>query len=225
MAKTMATEKKYLRTILRESREALSAERVIALSAAVQARLIGTEFYRAAHAIVLYAAIDNEVATDPILADALRSLRTVYYPRVDPDSRSISLVQIRDPLGRAPGAFGVLEPAGARSIAPADLEAALICVPGLAFTPDGRRLGRGGGYYDRLLAQISPGETIAVGLAYSFQVLDLIPETQLDRRVDCVVTEFAVHSTAKRQFESASTSTFLSGPRIDRGGASRCPNF
>jgi 5-formyltetrahydrofolate cyclo-ligase len=213
MAKTMADEKAYLRAILRESREALPAARVAALSAAIQARLLATEFYASARGVVLYAAAGNEVATDLILADALRAGREVYYPRVADDRRTIRLASITDRRELEPGAFGILEPPADRAgIAPADLPSGtLVCVPGLAFSLTAARIGRGGGHYDRFLAQI-PAEARTVGLAYSFQVLDRLPETQTDRRVKFVVTEFAVHRAASH----ASTS------RIDRGGTSTC---
>ena len=61
-----------------------------------------------------------------------------------------------------PGAFGILEPTGAEIARYADLERALICVPGVAFGPAGQRLGRGGGYYDRLIAALAPQTVTAV---------------------------------------------------------------
>ena len=216
MAKTMAEEKKYLREVLSESRKALDRRRAAALSAEVQARLLATDFYQAAPAIALYAAVDNEVATDLILADSLRARRMVYYPLIAADLRSISLAAIRDPGDLKAGAFGIPEPPADRAIDPHEIHAALICVPGLAFTPAGSRLGRGGGYYDRLLSIIGP-ETIAAGLAYSFQVLDSVPETSRDRRLHFVITESAVHPAAN--LRSAS------GLRIELGGAPKCLDY
>ena len=71
-----------------------------------------------------------------------------------------------------------------------DLERALICVPGVAFSLSGQRLGRGGGYYDRLLAAVHP-QAITAGLAYSFQVLDRLPQSPQDRRLGLIVTASA----------------------------------
>ena len=218
MAKTMAADKNNLRAILRESRQALGPQRAGALSAKVQARLIESAFYRSAPAIVLYAAVENEVATELIAADSIRTGRTVYYPRVDRALRSISIAAIRDPGELEPGPFGIPQPPAGREIVPEqfglDLPGdALVCVPGVAFSPAGARLGRGRGYYDRMLARLG-GAVVTAGLAYSFQLLDSIPETPQDRRVNFVVTEFTVHSTAKDGSASR--------PRIDRGGTAKC---
>lgn len=64
----------------------------------------------------------------------------------------------------------------------------LILVPGLAFTRDGRRLGRGKGYYDRLLANCLP-RTRRIGVCFETQIVAMLPEEPHDQRVDRVVTE------------------------------------
>ena len=77
---------------------------------------------------------------------------------------------MRDREDLRPGTFGILEPTGTEMVSPALLERTLICVPGVAFSLSGQRLGRGGGYYDCLLAAAHP-QAITAGLAHSFQVL------------------------------------------------------
>jgi 5-formyltetrahydrofolate cyclo-ligase len=64
----------------------------------------------------------------------------------------------------------------------------LMLVPGLAFCRDGRRLGRGGGYYDRLLASLPP-EASRLGVCFSFQVVPDIPTEPHDERVNSLVTD------------------------------------
>jgi 5-formyltetrahydrofolate cyclo-ligase len=189
----VADEKKYLRQILTESRVRLLPERAAALWKQVQERLLESDFYRSSRCIVLYAEKDNEVATDQIFADALASGRRVLFPRVIPEYRGLALVRVcsRDEL--RPGTFGLLEPTGSEIVPPAKLGRALICVPGVAFSLEGLRLGRGGGYYDRLLA--ATGSQVATaGLAYSFQVLDRLPESPDDRRLQLIVTESGVYA-------------------------------
>jgi len=198
MAKTVADEKKKLRAIVGECRDALSTEDAGARSDCVQRRVLASAEYRDARAVVLYAAKGNEVATEAIFTDAIASGRAVFYPRIeeDPSNPTASVIvarRVRDRAELVRGAFGIMAPP--ESAEPLDAQKfsnIVICVPGLAFGLEGQRLGRGGGYYDRFLGQFGT-EAISVGLAYSFQLLDRIAETGLDRRLNIIVTESAVH--------------------------------
>lgn len=191
MAKRVADEKTTLRRILAECRAGLPVARAARMSALVQRNLIETSGYADAACVVLYAAKDNEVATELIFEHAIASGRRVFYPRIVSGTPDLDLVRVQALAELRPGEFGILEPTGAEIARDADLERALICVPGLAFGPAGQRLGRGGGYYDRLIAALAP-ETVTAGLAYSFQVLDRLPEAPSDRRLGLIVTESAV---------------------------------
>jgi 5-formyltetrahydrofolate cyclo-ligase len=189
----VADDKKYLRKVLGECRSALPMSYVASASRRVQLRLLESTFYRAASTIVLYAAADNEVGTDLLLADTLGSGRHVLLPRVIPEISELVIVRVRNRDELAPGSFGLLEPTGTEIVAVADLESALFCVPGVAFSRIGQRLGRGGGYFDRTLAAIGP-QVVTAGLAYSFQLLDRLPESPSDRRLNLIFTESAIHA-------------------------------
>ena len=206
----MADEKQNLRAILSEARCSLSAAYIGALSTLVQQRVLSSQAYLAATKIVLYAPLTGEVETALIAADALRSHRRLYYPIVDQKNRRIRLGAVSDLSELALGAFGILEPAAAGALEAGELGAALVCVPGVAFTPAAARLGRGGGYYDRLLAALS-AEAVTAGLGYSFQLIDRLPEQLHDRRLDLVVTESAVYATSVAPHAAAQTS--------DQGGS------
>jgi 5-formyltetrahydrofolate cyclo-ligase len=80
----------------------------------------------------------------------------------------------------------VRSPRNGRLILPDSID--LIVLPALAFDPQGHRLGRGGGYYDRFLARLKPG-TVAVGLAFDVQVIDSVPVDGRDAAVDVLVTD------------------------------------
>lgn len=209
----MADEKKILRRILAECRAELPARSAARLSNLVQHNLIEASCYAGAGCVILYAAKDNEVATDLIFAHAIESGRRVLYPRIVAETHDLNLVRVDRLAQLQPGAHGIPEPTGAEVARYADLERALICVPGVAFGPAGERLGRGGGYYDRLIAALAP-QTVTVGLAYSFQVLDRLPESPLDRRLGLIVTESAMHRP-RGNYPAARA-------RMDQGGIPRC---
>jgi len=193
----------------------LSPALVERLSRSIQNHVLSFEPYRAARAVVLYASKDNEVLTDSILADALGAGRAVYYPRLDRAREQLRLVQVLDASDLRPGAFGICEPSARDALDLNDLGDAVVCVPGLGFSPSGQRLGRGGGHYDRLIAQMGPA-VVTVGLAYSFQLLERMPQRPHDQRLDFVITESAVHA-AERQAQAPWTQTH-------EGGVPRC-NF
>jgi 5-formyltetrahydrofolate cyclo-ligase len=193
MATTVADEKQNLRAIMIACRDALSRERAAASSDLIERRLLASKLYRDASGVVLYAAVRNEVSTDRILNDALVSGRATFYPRVDIATGTISARRIHSGAELSQGAYGILEPAESAEVLDSKSFAKiLVCVPGVAFGIEGQRLGRGGGHYDRFIGQLG-GEAITVGLAYSFQLLDRIPETDLDRRLNFIVTESVVH--------------------------------
>lgn len=195
----MADEKKYLRAILTDCRAAITSERARARSRDIAQRLLAADFYHRAQTVLLYASTDNEVSTESILAAALAARKTVMLPRYDRARRRYEAAHVVAIEALVPGAFGILEPpADAPPASPGDLGGALVCVPGVAFGKTGQRLGRGQGHYDRFLAEFC-AEAITVGLAYSFQLLDRIPEESFDRRLNLIVTESAVYRAADAQ--------------------------
>jgi 5-formyltetrahydrofolate cyclo-ligase len=209
----VADEKKILRRILAQCRAEFPARSAARLSKLVQHSLIDSPPYDRAACVILYAAKDNEVATDLIFAHAIASGRRVFYPRIDATSHDLSLVRVDRLAELRPGTHGILEPTGAEIARHDDLERALICVPGVAFGLAGERLGRGGGYYDRLIGALAR-PTVTVGLAYSFQVLDRLPESPIDRRLSLIITESTAHRTAGI-YPTA-------GAQMDQGGITRC---
>jgi 5-formyltetrahydrofolate cyclo-ligase len=104
----------------------------------------------------------------------------VSYPYCDGETLSFRTVSTLSDL--CPGRYGIREPVGGAS--PEQLD--LIVVPGLAFTADGNRLGRGAGFYDRFLSTI-PGYAVKVGVCFAFQLVLEIPVECHDVKVDALV--------------------------------------
>jgi len=153
----------------------------------IQSQALRLPPYLAAKAVALYSPIENEVDTAAILADALERKKQVLYPRIGDEDRPC-FFEISSPRELCPGRFGILEPAGAKYASLALLENLIIFVPGVAFDLRGHRLGRGGGWYDRLLKSLK-SQALFVGLAYEFQLVERVATAKWDQDVHYVLTE------------------------------------
>lgn len=161
--------------------DALCAEERAAASAEICARIAALPQWAAARAVGLYAAQPGEPEVWALM-DAPG--KRFCFPRVGGDAMTFH-ESTRE--GLQPGAFGLLEPgADAAPIDPQALD--LLLVPGLAFTADGKRLGRGGGYYDRFLHAIHP-RAFKLGICFHAQLTETLPYEIHDREVDAVMTE------------------------------------
>lgn len=153
----------------------------------------------AAKRVGLYADFRREVPTCRLACLLKLAGKEIALPVTDAKNKRLAFRRIvhRRQLHR--GAYGILEPNPGCPMVPARA-LDLIVVPGVGFDRRGHRLGYGMGYYDRYLAETSPA-CIAVGLAYSFQVVPLLPHEPLDRRMDLVITEMEViKAVAERGF-------------------------
>jgi 5-formyltetrahydrofolate cyclo-ligase len=119
----------------------------------------------------------------------------VSYPRVHQKAQPL---WFHVPIGDEPwlpGAFGIPEP---RLTWPRAFPTALL-IPLLAFDANGYRLGYGGGYYDRSLAQLrASSPVLAIGVAFSGQEVEHVPHDAADQRLDMVVTELGVRRFRER---------------------------
>ncbi len=127
------------------------------------------------------------VGSEPETAALLELLEagghTALLPRVEGDH--IVAVEHRRGDEFRPGAHGVPAPMGP-AVDPATID--LVLVPGLAFTRDGRRLGQGGGYYDRFLPLLRP-DCVVCGVGFEVQVVEDLPSEPHDRVLSMLITD------------------------------------
>jgi 5-formyltetrahydrofolate cyclo-ligase len=201
-----AEQKAQLRSAILTRRDALTAGEADAASRALCERLEAFSPLSGYGALAGYAPIRNEIDATPFLKRRLAAGGRVYFPRVRGEHDLVFVpVDGLEELSR--GAFGVPEPAG--EPAPiAQIEAFL--VPGLAFDRHGRRLGFGGGFYDRALAdaleappqarQTRAHAPLLVGICYAWQVLDdEIPFEPHDISMDVIATDEQIIRSARRR--------------------------
>ena len=137
--------------------------------------------WQEARAVAAFAALPGEPDLRPL---AWAADRVVLLPRVA--GERLVFHEVCDPAQLRPGAFGVREPDPETCPAADPAAADIIFVPGLAFSADGARLGRGGGFYDRLLAALPP-RVLRVGVCFAGQLAGDIPAEPHDERVDIVL--------------------------------------
>lgn len=185
MSTDLAAKKKELRLYIREKVKSLSTGQRDEFSRQACALLMEQKIWRTAKSILFYSPLRDELDLFPLLHQALTENKIVALPRFVSTEKVYAASQISNfKEDCAPGKFGIHEPSeNCPMISLNQLD--LVLVPGVAFDPTGHRLGRGQGYYDRLLARVSG---IKCGVAFDEQLVPGIPAEPHDVRLNCILT-------------------------------------
>ncbi len=184
-------EKKALRKEFLAARSAISPLERLVLDGAVSGHILSLSEFAAAPGVILYASDGTEPELRGVCESALAAGKIAALPRFVPDSGVYELARITDwERDLAPGRYGLLEPA--RSLpAVSGARDWVWLIPGVAFDAHGTRLGRGKGFYDRLLNG-HPG--IRIGVFYQCQFSDrALPKAEHDGRLAWAVTEIKIY--------------------------------
>lgn len=174
-------DKKELRRTIRERKRAMTEEEIVSRSEALGVLFAQSEAYKAAKTIYGYLPYNQEVRTVPMLEQALKDGKRVAVPKVYGDE--MKFLYLDDLMKVSKGYAGIPEPIDDEPVA--DDETALVLMPGLAFDPQGHRIGYGGGFYDKFLAAEPNHPTLA--LCYEFQMLPELHTEEHDIPVDTVL--------------------------------------
>jgi 5-formyltetrahydrofolate cyclo-ligase len=173
-----------LREELRRRLRALSPEERGESSRLIRNACVGLPEWSRARVTGLFHPRSDEPDIWPLVEVAWAAGKTVTLPAYDAVRSVYRWSRVRGPQDLAPGRYGIAEPRA--HCDPVDAESLdLALVPGLGFSTDGGRLGRGRGFYDRLLVSFR-GK--GLGVAFDFQVLPQIPREDHDVRLDGVIT-------------------------------------
>ena len=158
----------------------LSAERREVASQEIFAEIALLPEFTKSRVIALYSALPDEPQSTAFISEWYKHKRIVL-PRVEGD-----IMQFYDynPEQMTPGSFGINEPLGKTPCPPEQID--LMIVPGVGFTTDGKRMGRGKGFYDKYLAQ-SGFRASTIGVCFKVQIVDNLPVEKFDREVDKVI--------------------------------------
>ena len=188
------TPKSGIRKNIIALREQLPSDTRAAHSSTITERLLQLPEYRQAGAVLGYMNFGAEFASELWVERVLADGKKLALPRVNHHTNQLDLYWVDDLENQlAPGLWRIREPIVElceRLDTPNELEFALL--PGVAFARNGARLGYGGGYYDKLLADLPSDGTqrpVLAAAAFAMQIVEFIPQEATDVKVELIVTD------------------------------------
>jgi 5-formyltetrahydrofolate cyclo-ligase len=179
--------KAQLRREISEKRRLLDGRWLANTSLRIVEQIQHLDAFKSAERIALYKALAGEVDLERLFAACWKLGKHTAIPIFNRTLKTYEWAEITAGTQFVTGHYGIQEP---EHPSPAVIDTMdLIILPGVAFDTNGNRLGRGGGYYDRMLDGFS-GATAAA--AFEFQLFADIPHESHDRPVNCIVTESKV---------------------------------
>ncbi|MBR6639279.1 MAG: 5-formyltetrahydrofolate cyclo-ligase [Muribaculaceae bacterium] len=170
--KEIRQEIKQLKDCLTDNEKRQSANRVFK-------KITETELFHRAHNILLYNSLSDELFTKDVIHEWCK-FKNIFLPRVNGDNLEILPY---DANSLEKGSFNIYEPMGENTCDISIID--MIIVPAIAYDRNGNRIGRGKGYYDRLLQKAS---ALKIGVGYDFQLIPHIDSEPHDIPVDIIVT-------------------------------------
>ncbi|MDR1215682.1 MAG: 5-formyltetrahydrofolate cyclo-ligase [Treponema sp.] len=136
--------------------------------------------------VLLFLSMKDEVDTEPLIKAAFEDKKAVFVPKII--ANKLHFFRVADFNEFETGAFNIREPRGGIELTGLDFPAYIV-TPGLAFDRNGRRLGRGKGYYDRFFAEIDGKGLVylSIGLCSAEHIVDEVPITAFDKKMDAVI--------------------------------------
>ena len=179
----MNNDKRTLRKQIREMKRRFTPQELAEQSLPIMRALLADKAVAEARTILMYYSLPDEVDTHDAVNQLVRRGKTVLLPRViDGENMEIRLYEKPEDLQE--GSYGIMEPTGEPFTDYAAIDVAV--VPGMGFDTSCRRLGRGKGYYDRLLPKAA--NACKIGVCFGFQLLASIPADGHDVKMDRIIT-------------------------------------
>lgn len=176
-------DKKALRAEIRRRKAGYTPAELAAMSRQICDSILDDGVFWASHYILLYSPLPDEVDVTPLISAAFNAGKTVLLPVVDGENLVLKRFSGFNYL--TTGAYNILEPIGEIYPISEYHKIDLAVIPGMSFDAHRHRLGRGKGYYDRLLPHLT--NAFKLGVCFDFQYLDNIPSEEWDVRMEEVV--------------------------------------
>ncbi|MFH1282738.1 MAG: 5-formyltetrahydrofolate cyclo-ligase [bacterium] len=194
----MADQKKKIRNDVSKALRGLTETEIIEKSKLISGRVKQLRVFKEAKNIVFYYSKYPEVSTHEFIKDSLDNGKTVFLPKIVENSKCFNVCSVSNcDTDLCVGKWGISEPKDKGSDIQALKIIDLIIVPGIAFDEYGNRIGRGQGYYDKVLSKLNNAPKVA--LAFDLQVRNIIPVDEHDIQVDYIITESRIIRSLKRR--------------------------
>ena len=183
--------KSTLRQLMRARKNAFTQQEREQQSHEIMRLLEDLPVFQKAHVVLLYASLPDEVQTMEFISK-WQGRKQILLPVVVGDELEVREYALGTSL--EVGSYGIPEPRLGRIVTDYSV-IDLAIIPGVAFTMDGKRLGRGKGYYDRLLSHPTFGSVYKLGICYPFQLLSELPTSSHDVSLDEILTLHSANPT------------------------------
>lgn len=181
--------KKELRQAVRAQKKLHSACQMAAMSEEICRKVLESACWQESQTLLLYYPLTDEVDVRPLIFKAVEAGKRVLLPVCV--GNELELYPYEGEASLMVGSYGIMEPKGTKFLPERYSEIDMAIIPGMAYDRTGHRLGRGKGYYDRLLPQL--GRARLQGVCFPFQFLDEVPADAHDVSVHDVIT--TLHTT------------------------------
>jgi 5-formyltetrahydrofolate cyclo-ligase len=186
---SIAQAKNAIRQDIIQKREELGDLEKNEKSLAISKRLFGIDEFKKSKVVFCFLSTFFEVQTEKIIRESLRLGKQVLVPLLDPEGGNLQASRIPSmDIDFMIGKYGIKQPTLKLRDIVAFSSIDFVVVPGLAFDNIGNRIGYGAGFYDKFFKKISSGVT-RVAVSYDFQLLNLVPHSDLDEPVHFLITE------------------------------------
>jgi 5-formyltetrahydrofolate cyclo-ligase len=179
----LTLQKKLLRNEIRTLKKQQSKEDLRAQSDEITRKLLADSHILDAQIIAMYYPLPDEVDVASAMNELYSDGKGIYLPHVVSDGKMV-FCRYKGQESLRKGAFGIMETIGETLNCLDNIS--VIIVPGMAFDADGNRLGRGKGYYDRML--MSMPNTYKIGVCFNFQMVDNVPAEPFDIKMNAVIS-------------------------------------
>ena len=175
------SDKRKIRQAVRAEIAKLSAEDKFIYSMLIFSKLSRIEEISKASVIAIFISLSDEPETAEFIKYLARQNKRVIVPKIEGENMNFYDIS----KGLQKGAFGIMEPVETTPIEPSEID--VMVVPGVAFTRDGKRLGRGKGFYDKYLSHRG-FRAYTIGVCYHCQLVGFLPTEPHDKTLDLVVS-------------------------------------